>query len=147
MAQHPPYGGTSSRRVRRQRKGDSKAGTQMALIGMTSTAATAVRPATRRRSRAKARPPRAYAVICAELRGLGGLVLEQALLDGTEAPLASLCEWADRLASELGVEGVGVPPDYRGLLHAIVEMNKRAEARHSRLVASAPARTGTVASA
>jgi hypothetical protein len=86
-------------------------------------------------------------VICAELRGLGGLVLEQALLDGTEAPLASLCEWADRLASELGVEGVGVPPDYRGLLHAIVEMNKRAEARHSRLVASAPARTGTVASA
>ena len=74
----------------------------MALIGMTSTAATATRPKPRRRSRAKARPPRSYAVICAELRGLGGLVLEQALLDGTEAPLASLCEWADRLALSSG---------------------------------------------
>jgi hypothetical protein len=86
-------------------------------------------------------------VICAELRGLGGLVLEQALLDGTEAPLASLCEWADRLALELGVDGVGQPAHYRGLLHAIVEMNKRAEAHHAELVASGPVRTGTIAAA
>jgi hypothetical protein len=119
----------------------------MALIGMTSTAATATRQKPRRRSRAKARPARAYAVICAELRGLGGLVLEQALLDGTEAPLGSLCEWADRLARELGVEGVGQPEDYRGLLHAIVEMNKRAESHHAALEAAAPARNGDVAAA
>ncbi len=122
-------------------------GNLMALIGMTSTAATAARPKPRRRSRAKARPPRAHAVICAELRGLGGLVLEQALLDGAEAPLSSLCEWADRLARELGVEGVGQPEDYRSLLHAIVEMNKRAEARHAELEAAAPTGTGGVAAA
>ena len=100
----------------------------MALIGMTSVAAPPDNAKPRRRSRAKARPPRAYAVVCAELRGLGGLVLEQALLDASEAPLTSLCAWADRLAAELGVEGVGAPEDYRALLHAIVEMNKRAEA-------------------
>jgi hypothetical protein len=117
-------------------------GNLMALIGMTSTAATATEPKPRRRSRAKARPPRGHAVILAELRGLGGLVLEQALLDGTEAPLGSLCEWADRLARELGVEGVGQPEDYRGLLHAIVEMNKRAEARHAELTVGEPAGTG-----
>jgi len=103
----------------------------MALIGMTSIAAPPAATKPRRRSRAKARPPRAYAVICAELRGLGGLVLEQALLDATEAPLESLCEWANRLALELGVEGIGAPQDYRGLLHSIVEMNKRAEAAHA----------------
>ncbi len=119
----------------------------MALIGMTSTAAIAVRPASRRRSRAKVRPPRAHAVICAELRGLGGLVLEQALLDGTEPPLVSLCDWADRLALELGVEGVGVPADYRGLLHAIVEMNKRAEVRHADVTGAALTRSGDVAAA
>jgi hypothetical protein len=117
----------------------------MALIGMTSTATTTERPKSRRRSRAKVRPPRAYAVVCAELRGLGGLVLEQALLDGTEAPLLSLCEWADRLGRELGVEGVGQPADYRGLLHAIVEMNKRAEARQADLDAPATAGGGVAA--
>jgi L-asparaginase len=47
----------------------------MALIGMTSIAAPPAATKPRRRSRAKARPPRAYAVICAELRGLGGLVV------------------------------------------------------------------------
>ena len=120
-------------------------GNLMALIGMTSTAATAARPKPRRRSRAKARPPRAYAVICAELRGLGGLVLEQALLDGTEAPLCSLCEWADRLAGELGVDGVGRPEDYRGLLHAIVQMNTRAEVRHAELTLGEPTVTGRIA--
>lgn len=117
----------------------------MALIGMTSATTPAPRPAPRRRSRAKARPPRAYAVICAELRGLGGLVLEQALLDGTEEPLVSLCEWADRLALELGVDGVGRPGDYRSLLHAIVEMNKRAEALHAPLAPSSGAATAPAA--
>jgi hypothetical protein len=119
----------------------------MALIGMTSTAAAATRSTPRRRSRAKVHPPRAYAVICAELRGLGGLVLEQALLDGTEEPLGSLCEWADRLARELGVDGIGQPEDYRGLLHAIVEMNKRAEAHRAALEMPAPTATGDVAAA
>ena len=119
----------------------------MALIGTTSIAppATPVKP--RRRSRAKARPPRAYAVICAELRGLGGLVLEQALFDATEAPLESLCEWANRLARELDVEGVGAPQDYRCLLHAIVEMNKRAEVRHAELNVAEPTGTGDSAAA
>lgn len=81
----------------------------------------------RRRSRAKPKPPRSRAVITAELRGLGGLVLEQALLDATAAPLTSLLEWANRLATELNVEGVGAPEDYREMLRAIVEVNKRAE--------------------
>jgi hypothetical protein len=84
---------------------------------------------TRRRSRAKPRPPRPRAVILAELKGLGGLVLEQALLDASAQPLPSLMEWADRLAGELAVEGVGRPATYRDLLRAIVAVNKRAEAQ------------------
>lgn len=86
------------------------------------------RPASRRRSRAKPKPPRPRAVVMAELRGLGGLVLEQALLDAGASPLVSLLEWSNRLAGELGVEGVGSPEDYRQLLRAIVDINKRAEA-------------------
>ena len=38
--------------------------------------------------------------------------------------------------------GVGQPEDYRGLLHAIVEMKMRAEARHAELAAAGPAGTG-----
>ena len=75
----------------------------MALIGMTSTAATAVRPATRRRSRAKARPPRAYAVICAELRGLGGLVLEREV---------TVQLTYDRHAPDGGAHGVSAALEY-----------------------------------
>ncbi|MCB0873221.1 MAG: hypothetical protein KDC36_07580 [Thermoleophilia bacterium] len=89
--------------------------------------ATAPRTTPRRRSRAKPKPPRARAVIMAELRGLGGLILEQALLDATASPLSSLLEWANRLAVELNVDGVGEPSDYREMLRAIVEVNKRAE--------------------
>lgn len=97
----------------------------MALLG--SENRTAPRPASRRRSRAKPRPPRPRAVILAELRGLGGLVLEQALLDATAEPLPSLLEWSNRLATELSVDGVGSPENYRQLLQAIVAVNKRAE--------------------
>jgi hypothetical protein len=99
----------------------------VALIGSENRTTAAPRPASRRRSRAKPRPPRPRAVILAELRGLGGLVLEQALLDATAEPLPSLLEWSNRLATELSVDGVGTPENYRGLLRAIVEVNKRAE--------------------
>ncbi len=102
----------------------------MALIGITQTAPADTRPAARRRSRAKVRPARAYAVICAEARGLSTLVLEQALLAPDEAPVTSICEWANRLAAEFGVEGVGAPKDYRALLHALVDVTKQAAQRH-----------------
>jgi hypothetical protein len=82
----------------------------------------------RRRSRAKPRPPRARAVVTAELRGLGGLVLEQALLDASAPPVESLVEWANRLASELGVEAPGQPETNRDLMQAIVAVNRRATA-------------------
>ncbi len=88
--------------------------------------ATTPRPR-RRRSRAKPRPPRARAVVIAELRGLGGLVLEQALLDGEAEPLSSLIGWSNLLAMELQVEGLGEPGTYRDLMQGIVEVNRRAE--------------------
>lgn len=84
--------------------------------------------ASRRRSRAKPRPPRARAVIMAELKGLGGLVHEQALLDATAQPQASLVEWTNRLAAELGVATIGAPASYRELLWAIVEVSRGARA-------------------
>ena len=87
---------------------------------------TAQRPR-RRRSRAKPRLPRARVVVIAELRGLGGLVLEQALLDGEAEPLPSLIGWSNRLAMELQVEGLGEPGTYRDLVQGIVEVNRRAE--------------------
>ena len=97
-------------------------------------------PPTRRRSRAKPKPPRQRIVVTSELRGLGGLVLEQALLDGTAEPQASLVAWANRLASELDVAGVGNPADYRELMKAIVAVNRRALADPDRpLVAIPPA--------
>ncbi len=98
-------------------------------------------PRTRRRSRAKPRPPRARAVILAELKGLGGLVLEQALLDATASPLPSLMEWANRLAGELAVEGVGRPATYRELLRGIVAVNRRAEEALTAAPAPVPADT------
>jgi hypothetical protein len=97
-------------------------------------------PATRRRSRAKPKPPRQRLVVTSELRGLGGLVLEQALLDGTAEPQASLVAWANRLAAELDVAGVGSPADYRELMKAIVAVNRRALADpHRPMVAIPPA--------
>jgi hypothetical protein len=94
----------------------------------------------RRRSRAKPKPPRMRLVVVSELRGLGGLVLEQALLDGTAEPQASLVAWANRLAAELDVEGVSSPATYRDLMQAIVAVNRRASADPARpLVAVPPA--------
>ena len=78
--------------------------------------------------RPAARAPRAQAVVAAELRGLGGLVLEQALIDRRAQPVSSLVEWTNRLAEELGVDGVGSPDSYAQLLRAIVVVNRQAEA-------------------
>ncbi len=97
---------------------------RVAPLELSTTGEAPVRT-TRRRSRAKPRPPRARAVILAELKGLGGLVHEQALLDAGAPPQESLVEWANRLAGELAVEGVGAPENYRDLLWCIVEVNRR----------------------
>jgi hypothetical protein len=102
-------------------------------------AAPAARPSPpRRRSRAKPKPPRARLVVISELRGLGGLVLEQALLDRTAEPQASLVAWANRLAAELAVEGVGSPADYCELMQAIVAVNRRAAADPDRPTVAIP---------
>ena len=93
---------------------------------------------TRRRSRAKPKPPRQRIVVTSELRGLGGLVLEQALLDGTAEPQTSLVVWANRLAAELDVAGVGSPADYRELMKAIVAVNRRAAADPDRPMVALP---------
>ncbi len=66
-------------------------------------------------------------MVIAELRGLGGLVLEQALLDGLVEPVPSLVTWANRLAAELQVEGFAPPPTYRDLMQRVVEVNRRAD--------------------
>ena len=92
----------------------------------------------RRRSRAKPKPPRRRIVVVSELRGLGGLVLEHALLDATASPQESLVIWANRLAFELGVDGVGEPPTYRDLMQAIVAVNRRAEADPERPMVALP---------
>jgi hypothetical protein len=102
------------------------------------------RPATseppKRRSRAKPKPARPRIVVVSELRGLGGLVLEQALLDGAAEPQPSLVAWANRLAAELDVTGIGCPADYRELMREIVAINRRAAADPDRpLVALPPA--------
>jgi hypothetical protein len=101
-----------------------------------SSAAPASPP--RRRSRAKPKPPRPRVVVLSELRGLGGLVLEQALLDGSAEPQRSLVAWADRLAFELDVEGAGSPPTYRDLMQRIVEINRRAAADPDRPMVAIP---------
>jgi hypothetical protein len=94
----------------------------------------------KRRSRAKPKPARPRIVVISELRGLGGLVLEQALLDGTAEPRPSLVRWANRLAAELDVAGIEAPADYRELMREIVAVNRRAAADPGRpLVALPPA--------
>ena len=96
----------------------------------------------RRRSRAKPKPARARLIVTAELRGLGGVVLEQALLDATAEPQTSLIGWANRLAAGLDVRGVGSPRSYRELMQGIVAVNRRAEAQpHRPLVALPPMAT------
>lgn len=80
-----------------------------------------------RKSRAAPRAPRRLAEVRAELRSLGALVYEQALMDASAAPVDTLVDWADRLAGELGVDGVGRPPDNRALLHAMVRLAQDAD--------------------
>ena len=64
----------------------------------------------------------------------------QALLDGTAEPQASLVAWANRLAAELDVAGIGTPETYRELMQSIVAINRRASADPARpLVALPPA--------
>lgn len=72
------------------------------------------------------RDRRSREIAIAELRGLGGLVLEQALVDGIGTPLPSLVAWGNRLATELGVEGVGAPATYRELMEGVARVNRRA---------------------
>jgi hypothetical protein len=115
---------------------------QETLVTPPATALAPSRPApaapARRRSRAKPKPPRQRLVVTSELRGLGGLVLEQALLDGTAEPQRSLVAWANRLAAELDVEGAGSPPSYRDLMQRIVEINNRAKADPERAMVAMP---------
>lgn len=62
----------------------------------------------------------------AELRGLGGLVLEQALLDSTARPLKSLLDWNQRLAEELGEPAPQRAETYAELMLSIVSVNRGA---------------------
>lgn len=112
----------------------------MARPVVTLAAPVTPAPATpRRRSRAKPKPPRPRLVVMSELRGLGGVVLEQALLDAEATPQRSLVEWATRLARELDVEGPGAPATYRELMAAIVAVFRRAEADPDRPTVAVPA--------
>jgi hypothetical protein len=95
-------------------------------------------PTTRRRSRAKPKPPRERIVVRSELKGLGGFVVEFALLDPTAAPQASVVEWANHLAAELDVPGVGNPATYRELLHAILKVARCADADPDRPMVAIP---------
>jgi hypothetical protein len=92
---------------------------------MSIIAPQAATPA-RSRRRAKPRPPRPRPVLMAELRGLGGLVLEQALMDSTAQPVTSLLDWADKLAGELGVETGDRAATYSQLMQSIVRVNRQA---------------------
>ncbi len=80
-----------------------------------------------RKSRAAPKAPRAFPEIRAELRSLSALVYEQALMDAGAAPVETVLTWADRLAGELGVEGVARPPDNRALLHSMVRLSHDAD--------------------
>lgn len=111
----------------------------MAQAVLTPLAPVTPAPATpRRRSRAKPKPPRPRLVVVTELRGLGGVVLEQALLDATATPQSSLVAWAQRLAAELDVEGPGRPATYRELMQGIVAVFRRAEAEPERPTVAIP---------
>ncbi len=110
----------------------------MAPLATAPQARIAPAQPSRRRSRAKPKPPRMRIVVISELRGLGGLVLEQALLDGTAEPQASLVAWANRLAAELDVAGTGTPATYRELMQSIVAINRRASADPGRPMVAVP---------
>lgn len=80
-----------------------------------------------RKSRAAPKEPRPRTAVRAELRSLSALVYEQALMDADAPPVDTLLAWADGLAAELGVEGVGEPADNRALLHAMVRVSQDAD--------------------
>jgi hypothetical protein len=95
-------------------------------------------PPSRRRSRAKPKPPRPRVVLVSELRGLGGVVLEQALQDPSARPQASLVAWAARLAAELGAPPAAAPATYRDLMARIAEVNRDAQANPARPTEALP---------
>ena len=98
-----------------------------------SRTARPLAPAGRAGAAAPSRSPRAPAlIVTAELRGLGGVVLEQALLDSTSDPQKSLIAWANRLAAELDVEGVGTPRSLPGSHAGHRRVNRRAAADPTR---------------
>lgn len=99
---------------------------------------TTVRPARRRPSRAKPKPPRSRETVLSELRGLGGLVLEQALQDADARPQASLVAWTGHLAAELGCPAAAAPASYGALMRRIVEINREAEANPGRPTQAMP---------
>ncbi|MGD9573228.1 MAG: PilZ domain-containing protein [Thermoleophilia bacterium] len=80
-----------------------------------------------RKSRAAPKAPRPFPEVRAELRSLAALVYEQALMDANAAPVDTLLEWADRLAGELSVDGVGRPADNRAFLHDLVRVSGDAD--------------------
>ncbi len=92
----------------------------------------------RRRSRAKPKPPRPRPVLVSELRGLGGVVLEQALQFPSARPPASLVVWAGRLAAELGAPPADAPPTYRDLMARIAEIHRDALANPGRATEALP---------
>lgn len=80
-----------------------------------------------RKSRAAPKAARSFVEVRAELRSLSALVYEQALMDAGAAPVETVLHWADRLADELGVDGVARPPDNRALLHTMVRLSHDAD--------------------
>lgn len=80
-----------------------------------------------RKSRARPKAARPRPQVRAELRSLSALVYEQALMDADAQPVDTLIVWADGLAGELGVEGVGLPPHNRALLHQMVRISNDAD--------------------
>lgn len=95
-------------------------------IPVAAGAAHAEASAPKRRSRAKPRPSRARGVVVTELRGLGGLVLEQALLEAGARPLRSLTDWTDRLSRELGQQPGAPAETYAELMHRIAAVSRAA---------------------
>ena len=68
--------------------------------------------------------PRAQEQILAELRGLGGLVLEQGLLAQGGIPLGSLVEWQRALIAEIGQPLPARPRGYADMLRQIVAVTR-----------------------
>jgi hypothetical protein len=98
----------------------------------------AAAPPRRRPSRAKPKPPRPRDLLLSELRGLGGVVLEQALQDAAARPRAGLVAWAAQLASELDCRPAPAPASYGELMRRIVEIHREAVANPGRPTRTLP---------